>query len=161
MRSRPRLDLLRVCRFARAMSDEIANWRRIDARTTSSGQPTAEQLAEIAGLGVRHVVNLALHTHERALPDEQATVTALGMRYVHIPVEFAAPTEEDFGRFCAVMTEIKDEPVHVHCIVNARASAFIFRYRRDILGVDDANARAALEAIWKPTGVWADFLARR
>jgi protein tyrosine phosphatase (PTP) superfamily phosphohydrolase (DUF442 family) len=138
-------------------ASEIAQWRRIDARITTSGQPTVEQLADIAALGVRHVVDLALHTHEKALPDERATVAALGMRYSHIPVEFAAPTEEDFDRFCAVMAGT--EPVHVHCIVNARVSAFVYRYRRDVLGVDEEQAREALEAIWTPEGVWADFIA--
>ena len=56
----------------------IYNWRRLDDRITTSGQPTEEQLAEICALGVRHVVNLALHTHEKALPDEAASVSRLG-----------------------------------------------------------------------------------
>ena len=31
-------------------------------------------------------------------------------------------------------------------------------YRRDVLGWDDATARAEMEAIWHPEGVWADFI---
>ena len=76
----------------------IYNWRRLDDRIT-----TSEQLAEIQGLGVKHVVNLALHTHEKALPDEAASVSRLGMEYIHIPVDFQNPTEQDFQQFCAVM----------------------------------------------------------
>ena len=52
----------------------IYHWRRLDDRITTSGQPTEGQLAEIRDLGVRHIVNLALHTHEKALPDETASV---------------------------------------------------------------------------------------
>lgn len=142
------------------MSDpiDIPNWLRIDDRLTSSGQPLEEQLAVLRDLGVQYVVNLALHTHERALDDEGASVVALGMRYVHIPVEFDAPTEADFARFCTAMTETGDRAVHVHCIVNARVSAFLYRYRRDVLGVDEAGARAAMERIWRPGGVWAAFI---
>ena len=72
--------------------DGIYNWRRLDVLVTTSGQPTEEQLAEIHALGVHHVVNLGLHTHEKALPDEAGTVRRLGMEYIHIPVDFQNPT---------------------------------------------------------------------
>ena len=137
---------------------DIFAWRRLDDRLTTSGQPTEEQLASLQALGVRHVINLALHTHERALPDEAASIARLGMAYVHIPVEFDAPTEADFARFCDVMAEIGDETVHVHCIVNARVSAFLYLYRRDVLGMNETEARGAMEAIWRPGGVWAAFI---
>lgn len=141
--------------------ETIYNWRRLDDGITTSGQPTEEQLAEIQALGVRHVVNLGLHTHEKALPDEAASVTRLGMEYIHIPVDFQNPTEQDFQQFCAVMARLTDVPVHVHCIANARVSAFIYRYRRDVLGVDEAKARAEMEAVWQPRDVWVDFVERR
>ena len=59
--------------------ETIYNWRRLDDRITTSGQPTEPQLADIHALGVRHIVNLGLHTHEKALPDEAASVSRLGM----------------------------------------------------------------------------------
>jgi protein tyrosine phosphatase (PTP) superfamily phosphohydrolase (DUF442 family) len=138
----------------------IYNWRRLDQRITTSGQPTEPQLADIQALGVRHVVNLALHTHEKALPDERGSLERLGISYTHIPVDFQNPTEQDFAKFCAAMDELKDFPVHVHCIANYRVSAFFYRYRRDVLGWDDATARAEMDAIWHPEGVWADFIKR-
>lgn len=138
----------------------IYRWRRLDDRITTSGQPTEQQLAEIRALGVTHIVNLGLHTHEKALPDEAASVGRLGMTYIHIPVDFANPTEQDFERFCSVVAELKDVQLHVHCIANARVSAFFYRYRRDILGWDEAKARAEMEAVWRPSGVWVEFVAR-
>ncbi len=146
------------------MSDpeHIHNWRRLDARITTSGQPTEAELAQIAALGVRHVVNLALHSHEKALADEAASVAALGMSYIHIPVAFDAPTHADFTQFCEAMARLgKDAPVHVHCIANFRVSAFFYRYRRDVMGWSEAAARADLDPIWRPEGVWADFIAVR
>jgi uncharacterized protein (TIGR01244 family) len=144
------------------MSDPeaIYNWRRLDERITTSGQPTEAQLADIQALGVRHVINLGLHTSEKALPDEAASVSRLGMTYIHIPVDFQNPTDQDFEQFCAEMARLEDVPVHVHCIANYRVSAFCFRYRRDVLGMDEAQARAEMEAIWQPDGVWADFVDR-
>jgi hypothetical protein len=79
--------------YERSMSDPetIYNWRRLDDRLTTSGQPTELQLAEIHALGVRHIVNIGLYTHEKALPDEAGSVSRLGMTYIHIPVDFENP----------------------------------------------------------------------
>ena len=40
-------------------------------------------------------------------------VTGLGMSYVHIPVDFNAPTSQDFRAFCRVMEAFDDRPVFV------------------------------------------------
>ena len=84
----------------------------------------------------------------------------LGMAYIHIPVDFQNPTGQDFDQFCAVMKQLKDVPVHVHCIANYRVSAFFYRYRRDVLGMDETRARADMEDVWHPEGVWAAFVSR-
>jgi uncharacterized protein (TIGR01244 family) len=140
--------------------ETIYNWRRLDDRITTSGQPAESQLAEIHALGVRHVINLGLHSHEKALPDEAASVSRLGMAYIHIPVDFQNPTDRDFDQFCSVMEQLGGVPVHVHCIANYRVSAFFYRYRRDVLGMNETQARTDMEQIWKPEGVWAAFVGR-
>jgi protein tyrosine phosphatase (PTP) superfamily phosphohydrolase (DUF442 family) len=53
-----------------ANPETVYNWGRLDDRITTSGQPTEQQLADIQAPGIRHIINLALHTHEKALPDE-------------------------------------------------------------------------------------------
>ncbi len=139
---------------------EIHNWLRLDGRVTTSGQPTEAQLVQIRDLGVLHVVNLGLHTHDKALKDERSSVEALGMRYGHIPVDFTNPTEDDFGLFCAMMRQHDQAPIHVHCIANFRVSAFLYRFRRDVSGEDEAVARADMEKVWKPDGVWEAFTTK-
>ena len=110
--------------------EEINNWRRLDERVTTSGQPTAEQLAAIATLGVRHVINLGLHTQNARCRTSAAMSASWGMTYVHIPVDFASPTEADFAAFCSAFEATAEAKVHVHCIFNWRVSAFFYRYRR-------------------------------
>ena len=146
----------------RVMADPetIYNWHRLDDRITTSGQPTEPQLADIHALGVRHIINLGLHSHEKALPDEAASVSRLGMTYIHIPVDFEKPTDRDFEQFCSAVDQLNEVPVHVHCIANYRVSAFFYRYRRDVLGMDEAQARADMEQVWRPNGVWATFVGR-
>jgi protein tyrosine phosphatase (PTP) superfamily phosphohydrolase (DUF442 family) len=134
----------------------ILNWRRLGPTLTSSGQPSEAQLGEIAALGVTDVINLGPHEHVQALPNEAASVAALGMRYTYIPVDFAAPTETDYAAFAAAMAEAEGRTIHVHCIVNARVSAFFYRYRRDAIGAE--AARAELNSVWEPAGVWASFI---
>jgi len=83
------------------------------------------------------------------------------MTYIHIPVDFQNPTDRDFEQFCAVMEQLKEVPVHVHCIANYRVSAFFYRYHRDVLGMNEAEARAEMEETWHPEGVWAAFCRSR
>jgi protein tyrosine phosphatase (PTP) superfamily phosphohydrolase (DUF442 family) len=107
---------------------------------------------------VRRVINLGLHSHEHALADEAASLRALGIDYVHIPVPFDAPTAQHYDQFASALMAAGDEPVHVHCILNARVSAFFYRYRIAAMGMDATVARAAMETVWRPGGVWAAFI---
>src|SRR5207248_5989469 len=78
---------------------DIYNFRQVSPDLASSGQPREHQLAAIAEAGYNVVINLALHNDPRySLPDEAASVRALGLDYVHIPVQFGAPTESDLEK---------------------------------------------------------------
>ncbi|MBB6124769.1 protein tyrosine phosphatase family protein [Sphingobium subterraneum] len=144
-----------------ARVEAITNYHRIDDRLATGGQPNVAQIDAIAKAGYRTVINLAPSSSPNALPDEQALIEAAGMAYIHIPVVWADPTQADFDRFCTVMAEHSGERVFVHCAANMRVSAFIYRYRRDVLREVDAIARADLHRLWQPTGVWAEFIALR
>jgi uncharacterized protein (TIGR01244 family) len=137
--------------------DGIFNFRRLDERITTSGQPSEDQIIALADAGVTTVINLGLHSHERALPDEAGSVAAAGMRYVHIPVPFDAPGEDHYAAFTAAMAAAAGEKVHVHCIMNMRVTAFLDRWLRD-RGADAAEARRLMDSVWQPGGVWAAFI---
>lgn len=146
--------------------DDIRGWQRLDDRTTTSGKLDDADVARLAAIGVRHVINLALDSHPEALADEGAKLAAAGIAYTHIPVPFDAPDERHFDAFRVALDAIGDAPVHVHCIANYRVSAFYYRLNRDDRGMDEAQARALMEVQWQPdksdrpeTKVWADFIA--
>lgn len=144
------------------MSDPtgILNWRRVSDQVTTSGQPTEDQLAEIKALGARHIVNLGPHDNNGALKDEAGTVAGLGMEYIYIPVDFEAPTEADFRDFCDAMGRLDGQSVHVHCIYNARVSAFFYRFASEGRGGAVETAFARMDGIWRPGGVWARFIRK-
>ena len=136
----------------------ILNFRRLSPTITTSGQPTEDQLAALAAAGVVAIINLARPDSPGALPDEAGSLAALGVAYLPIPVDFAAPTEADYHAFVAAIENVGTAPMHVHCAANYRVSAFFYRYRRERLGWSEATARPDLDAIWTPDAVWQAFL---
>jgi protein tyrosine phosphatase (PTP) superfamily phosphohydrolase (DUF442 family) len=128
--------------------DDIFAWQRLSERLTTSGALREPDPARLAGIGVRHVVCLAMADHPEALPDAAGAFAAEGIRYTHIPIPFDAPEEAHYRAFAAALEG--DEPVHVHCIMNWRVSALCYRYNRDACGMPEAEARAHMEQQWSP-----------
>lgn len=144
------------------MSEPLAaihNYRAVDDRLGTSGQPTEAQLADIAQAGFQTVINLALHDDPRySLPDEAGAVRALGMEYVHIPVQFKAPAQADLLAFCDAMDANRDRRLWVHCAANMRVTAFLGLYRVLRLGWPRDRAFALMDGLWQPDEVWAAFI---
>jgi len=144
--------------FDRRLLGRLRNFHLINESLLTGGQPIAEEFHSLQECGVQTVINLALATSEHALTDERAVVEALGMRYIHIPVPWDAPSREDFARFCEAMEGARDQTVFVHCAANKRVSAFLYLYRVLKLGVPRDVAARDLARLWKPEGVWEAFL---
>ena len=146
--------------FESASLEGIFNFLPISDTLVTAGQPTEKQFQYVKDAGFHRVVNLAPEGAENALKDERGTVESLGMQYTHIPVDFKNPTEEDFDQFCTAMKEIGDTQAMVHCAANMRVSAFVYRYRCEVLGEDPQKAKINLDEIWEPFGVWKKFIRR-
>jgi protein tyrosine phosphatase (PTP) superfamily phosphohydrolase (DUF442 family) len=144
-----------------AALSEIYNFRSFGDKLATAGQPTEAQFKQVRDAGFEAIVNLALPTSDNALPNEGSLVTGLGMSYVHIPVNFQAPTSQDFRAFCRVMDAFDDRPVFVHCAANMRVSAFIYLYRVLVKHVPAAEAEGDLNAIWQPDDIWRTFIQQQ
>jgi len=137
----------------------IRNYRVVDDTLCTSGQPSVEQLSGIAAAGYQVVINLALHDDPRySLPDEAGTVQSLGLSYVHIPVQFTAPTESDLEAFFAAMEVNRGRKLWVHCAANYRVSAFVGLYRVIKQGWARERAFALMRDLWQPNEVWSSFI---
>src|SRR5207237_3657156 len=108
---------------------EIYSFRAVGDKVGTAGQPTQEQFRMVREAGFEAVINLALPTSDNAIANEGSVVTGLGMSYVHIPVNFKAPTSQDFNAFCRVLDAFEGQRVFVHCAANMRVSAFLFLHR--------------------------------
>jgi uncharacterized protein (TIGR01244 family) len=146
---------------------DIRGWQRLSDDVTTSGRLEEHDIARLAAIGVKQVVNLALDSHPDALADEGGKLAAAGIGYTHIPVPFDAPDETHFAAFRAAL-EQAPKPLHVHCIMNWRVSAFFYRLHRDVSGMAEDEARALMQQQWEPDrsdrpewAVWAQFIAPR
>ena len=138
----------------------IHNCRAVDDNLCTSGQPTVAQLAGIASAGYKTIINLGLHDDPRySLPDEPGSVRSLGLTYIHIPVQFAAPAEADLLAFFAAMEAHRDEKVWVHCGANFRVTAFLGLFRVVRQGWEVERAFALMRGVWQPDEVWSSFIA--
>jgi protein tyrosine phosphatase (PTP) superfamily phosphohydrolase (DUF442 family) len=145
---------------------DILAWQRLSERLTTSGALQEHDPARLAEIGVKRVIYLAMADHPEALPDAGGAFAAQGIRYTHIPIPFDAPEEAHYKAFAAAIEG--NEPVHVHCIMNWRVSAFCYRYNRDACGMPEAEARALMEQQWSPetnghpdAPKWAELIRER
>ena len=127
---------------------------------TASGQPTAEALELAARSGYSRVIFLAFTNHQNALEQEDVIVKALDMEFIHIPVQWEAPSLADFDAFAAAMKVPTQQRTLLHCEVNFRASVFGFLYQVIYEAVPIDEAIAMMHAIWIPNEVWEDFIVQ-
>lgn len=139
---------------------DIFRYIRIDEKLATSGQPLEEELGELARNGVEVVINLALHDNpDYSLADEPGEVISHGMTYVHIPVQFDAPTEADLRMFFEAMDRHQGRRTLVHCAANKRATTFVGLYRALRQGCALGDAFAPMREVWEPNPVWASFVS--
>ena len=143
--------------------EDIRGWQRLSPRITTSGRIEDGDLPRLAEIGTCHVINLALADHPEALADEAEKLAGEGIDYTHIPVPFDAPGEEHYRAFIAALTG-GETPVHVHCIMNWRVSAFFYRFHREH-GMEEHLARELMLKQWDPdtndhpaAPAWAEFI---
>jgi len=130
--------------------DGILNYFQITDHIGIAGQPSADQFPDIARANYTAVINLAMAESSNAVAEEGDIVTSLGMKYIHIPVPWDAPTIDHLKQFFVVMDELGDKPVFVHCAANYRASAFVHQYLVLRKGVSSEQATSPILRKWLP-----------
>lgn len=132
------------------------NLALLDERWSTAGQPSAAWLALLKQKGFDAVLYLAPSTVGDAVADEPEIVRGQGLVFVHVPVDFARPTLDDYRAFEAQLREWRAQNLKllVHCQINMRASTFSFLYRVRNEGADPETAWAEVQKIWTPLGPW-------
>ncbi|MCB0011473.1 MAG: protein tyrosine phosphatase family protein [Anaerolineales bacterium] len=142
---------------------EIYNAIQVTDDVLTAGQPSEAQLRSLAAAGYTTVINLATINPRYSLPDEAGLVTALGMAYHHIPVEWEAPTAADFAAFAAVLAGLPAGKTLIHCAANYRVTAFYGLYAQKHLGWGRDQFDALRAKIWAGSDypIWEQFIQAR
>lgn len=140
----------------------IYNYRKVDERHATAGQPTEDQLKAAAAEGYETIINLATIDPRYSLKDEGAVAASLGMKYRHIPVPWDHPSDADFAAFEQAMQTAGEGKTLVHCAANFRATAFYALYAMKHLGWSRTQADEFRASIWRGSDfpVWEEFIRR-
>lgn len=106
------------------------------------------------------MINLALHDDPGySSKDEAASVRKPGLDYVHIPVQFGAPTEADLAKSFEAIDTHKSRRVWLHCAADMRVTAFLGLYRQLREGWSEDHAFELMNDVWEPEAVWSAFIS--
>lgn len=143
-----------------AVSDAY-NFRQINERLATAGKISEQQLGELKAEGFEAVISLLPADNRDAIADEPDIVLSQGLDYTYIPVEWTAPTRENYEEFERAMQANGDRKLMVHCAANYRVSAFysIYAVRHLDWSIDDAYG--FISGIWNldEYPVWQSFVA--
>ncbi len=142
--------------------DQGYNFRSIDEAVDTSGLLSEEQLLELRTSGYEAVINLLPHDNQHAIENEENIVTSQGVDYLYVPVDFSAPTEQDYAEFVKTMTSCQGKRVLIHCAANYRVSAFYAMYAYEHLGWSATRCREHIASIWQPENnpPWEQFISK-
>jgi len=138
--------------------EDITNFIEISGQLGSAGQPTRAQFSEVQVAGYQVVINLAMPDSPGAIADESSLVRGLGLEYIHIPVVWTAPHDQDLDAFMETMRQARGKKVFAHCALNMRVSSFIYIYRVVVLGAVADEAWWDVLSVWQPDETWQNFI---
>ncbi|WP_431483690.1 L-tyrosine/L-tryptophan isonitrile synthase family protein [Pseudomonas solani] len=137
----------------------IMNFRKINSRLWSGGQPNAEQIKWLHSAGVKVIINMAPYDPRYSIEDEPGLVSSLGMTYHHYPMDFNKPMVDEYQLMRAALRAHVDEHVFVHCAANYRVTVLLGRYGVDELCWAPEKSDALIASVWRLEDfpVWEKF----
>ena len=136
---------------------KLPNYIKINEQISTSGQPTKKQFKKIAKEGFEVVINLAMH-NKGALKEEDKIVSKNGMMYIHLPITWKNPEIDRLKLFLKLLESLEREnkKILIHCIMNYRASVFMYLYKKYVWKEKEPKFIAPKE--YKPNKTWKKVL---
>lgn len=98
--------------------------RKITNELTIAGQPTLDEIQQLAEAGYRSVVNLRSLNEIGFLEDEQQTTEHLGLCYLSLPIQIKNLNLDDVLPVFQQLTGLP-KPMLVHCDSGIRSSIIV------------------------------------
>ena len=137
---------------------QIRNFYRVDENIATAGQPTIEEFTIVKQNNFELIINLAMKDSPGAVYNEEDVINSLGLDYIHIPVDFKAPSLSDLQQFFEAMEQNRNKHIFVHCALNWRVASFMFLYHTVKCNLPVTKAKQDLHAVWQPDNIWQSFI---
>jgi uncharacterized protein (TIGR01244 family) len=106
--------------------DAVPNLQRPAFYIYTSGQPTEEGFRQLAGMGIKTVINVL--PERQCIQNEREMVITNGMVYRSIPFELRGFRKETIKYFAEIL-EKAEKPVLIHCATGNHVGGLWFAYR--------------------------------
>lgn len=123
----------------------IRNYTKVDAVVACGGATDTTALEALKKDGFKAVINLRQASEAGANVEEnRARAQALGLNYIHIPINGATPENKTVDDFLAAVSNTANQPVFIHCGSANRVGAvwLVKRVVQDGWAVDKATTEA-------------------
>lgn len=108
----------------------IVNFTQVDPVIACAGATETEALDGLKADGFKSVINLRLASERGAnIEANRARAEALGLKYIHIPVDGSNLDPAAFDRFLEAVKQPSNQPVFVHCGSASRVGAMMIAKR--------------------------------
>jgi uncharacterized protein (TIGR01244 family) len=131
----------------------ITNFTKVDAVVACGGATETAALEGLKKDGFKAVINLRQASERGANVDEnKAKANELGLKYIHIPFNTAAPESKTVDDFLATISDTSNQPVFIHCASANRVGAvwLVKRVMQDGWPVEKATQEAKLIGLSNP-----------
>lgn len=131
--------LILLAAFASAAAMDIT---QVSDDLYVGGQPTASELAQFAGGGGRHVIDLRMPSENPGF-DEAGAVAEAGMKYHRLPIAGPAGlTRDNVQALDRLLSQFQGEKTLLHCASSNRVGALMALRAKWLYGAGEAEALA-------------------
>lgn len=97
-----------------ARREKLPNFHEVNSKLYRGAQPAAGGVQQLAGLGIKTIVNL--RGQGEGTRKEEAEARAAGLRYFSIPFDrMGRPDDAEMKQVLAIIDTPENQPVFVHC----------------------------------------------
>jgi len=126
----------------------IRNLSRLETTVACAGATEIDAIPNVKKMGFVSMINLRQATEPGAnVPQSEAAAKAAGLKYIHIPMDAAAPDAAVADRFLDAIKQPGNQPAYIHCASANRAAAMWFIKRVQIDRWDSDRAMKEAEAL--------------
>ena len=126
----------------------IRNLSRLETTVACAGATEVDAIPNVKKMGFVSMINLRQATEPGAnVPHAEAAAKAAGLKYIHIPMDAAAPDPTVADRFLDAIKQPGNQPAYIHCASANRAAAMWFIKRVQIDRWESDRAMKEAEAL--------------